>query len=152
MYRNGKHMISTFFPFGCCCCCLFFIRSQWHWGLHAPRRRTYLRKTDFYTQRVVDRKRKLPDLWTLTLFKSLPVSSLPTSLGSSLESNQHTHSHTSTHTHTHTQTHTEGSGSGSYGLRSGATNAGPCTESTIPTRGKETQPFGLNTWYYFIQK
>lgn len=40
-------------------------------------------------------------------------------------------------------TQTERSRSGSYGLRSRAITVGTCTESTIPTRGKETQPIGL---------
>lgn len=37
----------------------------------------------------------------------------------------------------------EWSRSGSHGPRSRAMNTGICTESTIPTRGRETQPFGL---------
>lgn len=49
----------------------FFIGSLWHRGLHAPRRRAYLRKTDFYTQRVVGRK-ETP--------RSLNISSSPSHL------------------------------------------------------------------------
>lgn len=103
-----------------------FIRSLWHWGLHTPQRRTYLRKTDFYTQRVVDRK-ETPWSLNIVALQVPPISSLPISLVALLELKH---------------TDLKEPSAGSCGLRSGAIH-GTCTESTIPTRGRETQTFGL---------
>lgn len=68
---------------------------------------------------------KLPDLWIWTLFKSLPSLRCPSAWSLCWTWTTHTHQKEL------------------KWFTWAESSTGTCTESTIPTRGKETQPFGL---------
>lgn len=122
MYKNWK---AHDFYFLFVVCCVFFIRSLWHWGLHTPYRRTYLRKTDFYTQRVAE-KRDSP-ISEQSIFKSLPSSGCPLAWSDRWRTEQ-----------------TGGADRVHMGWRSRAINTAPVQNQPFRPEGKRLrEPFGL---------
>lgn len=124
MYRKWK--AHDFYVL--CFFVLFFIRSLWHWGLHAPQRRTYLRKTDFCTQRVENRKINSLISLNILALQVPPIFSLPISLVSLLKSN-----------------HTRPKGAQVVHMGRGVEpwTLAPVQNQPFLPEGKETQPFGL---------
>lgn len=125
MYRNGKHMISTSFV----CFVSFVVFHQKPMAL----RPSYSTAENLpeEKQRLLYPKgswQKVSQSLNIVALQVPPISSLAWSVRRSWSLNR---------------TDLNGAEVVHNGLRSRAMNAGTCTESTIPTRGKETQPFGL---------
>lgn len=127
MSECGKHMISIFFV--CLFCFCFSSKACGTEAFILQKRRTYLRKTDFYTQRVVGRKYTPPSGNNVA----------PRGLSHWLD--RFSGSRTA-------QKAAEGA---LYGRKCRSTNTGTCTESTIPSRGNDSA-LRTETRYYFIPK